>query len=429
MGGCMNVEVEALDKARKKIQVILPEEKIAELRESIYEELKKKAKIKGFRPGKVPRSIISTYYKDYIDEELQTRMVQSTMGEALSTAKVNPVIEPIVNFIDEDGRHGYELECEVVPEIELPSYKGVEVEVDPINITDEDVEKRLDGLQHMHAEMISRESDAGAQKGDFVVIKYQGYMNGKPVKGIGTEYYPLELGSANLMPEFETALIGMKPGEEKEVEITFPDDYPDKDVASKAMQFQVHVKEIKEKRLPEINDEFAKDLNFENIEVMKVGLREEIGKEKETARKRDIAQKIMETLTKSIDIPVPKRLLDKRVHAMIDDAMNRFQSDKMTEEEQKNLEGNLIKDFEPRAEERIKGEIILKKIAETESITVDDNEVDERMKKMAEDSRRSYEEIEKFYREYNMMDSLRASIVEEKTLNFLRDEAVVKEKQ
>jgi trigger factor len=425
----MNVEVEALDKARKKIQVILPEEKVAELRESIYEELKKKAKIKGFRPGKVPRSIISNYYKDYIDEELQTRMVQSTMGEALSTAKVNPVTEPIVNFIDEAGRHGYELECEVVPEIELPSYKGVEVEVDAINITDEDVEKRIDGLQHMHAEMISRESGAGAQKGDFVVIKYQGYMNGQPVKGIGTEYYPLELGSANLMPEFETALIGMKPGEEKEVEITFPDDYPDKDVASKAMQFQVHVKEIKEKRLPEINDEFAKDLNFENIEAMKVGLREEIGKEKETARKRDIAQKIMETLTKSSDIPVPKRLLDKRVHAMIDDAMNRFQSDKMTEEEQRNLEGNLIKDFEPKAEERIKGEIILKKIAETESITVDDNEVHERMKKMAEDSRRSYEEIEKFYREYNMVDSLRASIVEEKTLNFLRVEAVVKEKQ
>jgi trigger factor len=425
----MNVEVEALDKVRKKIQVILTEEKIAELREAIYEELKKKAKIKGFRPGKVPRSIITNYYKDYIDDELQTRMVQSTMGEALSTAKVNPVTEPIANFINEDGRHGYELECEVVPEIELPSYRGVEVEIDAINITDEDVEKRIDGLQHMHAEMISREGDAGAQKGDFVVIKYQGYMNGQPVKGVGTEFYPLELGSTNLMPEFETALIGMKPGEEKEVEVTFPDDYPDKDIASKVMQFQVHIKEIKEKRLPEINDEFAKDLNFENIEAMRVGLREEIGKEKEAARKRDIAQKIMENLTKSIDIPVPKRLLDKRVHAMIDDAKNRFQSDKLTEEEERNLEGNLKKDFEPRAEERIKGEIILRKIAVTESITVDDNEVHERMKKMAEDSRRSYDEIEKFYREYNMVDSLRVSIVEEKTLNFLRDEAVVKEKQ
>ena len=425
----MNVEVENLDKVRKKVQVVLPEAKISEIRESIYDELKKKAKIKGFRPGKVPKSIITTYYKDYIDEELQTRMVQTTMGEALSTAKVDPVTEPILNFINEEDRHGYELECEIVPEIELPSYKAVEVEVEAINITDDDVEKRIDGLQHMHAEMITRENDAVAQKGDFVILKYQGYMNGKPVKGIGTEYYPLELGTTTLMPEFETALTGMRAGEEKEVSITFPDDYPDKDIASKTMQFQVLVKEIKEKRLPEINDEFAKDLNFENIEAMKAGLKEEISKEKDTAQKRDIAQKIMEILLKSTDIPVPKRLLDKRVQGMIEEAKNRFKADSMTEEEERSLEENLRKDFEPRAEERIKGEIILKKIAETESITVDDTEVHERMKRMAEDTRRNYEEIEKFYREYNMMDSLRASIMEEKTLNFLRDNSIVKVKQ
>jgi len=425
----MNVEVENLDKVRKKVQILLPEEKISEIRESIYEELKKKAKIKGFRPGKVPKSIITSYYKDYIDEEVQTRMVQSTMGEALSTAKVDPLTEPILNFVNEDDRHGYELECEVVPEIELPSYKGVEVEVEPINITDDDVEKRIDGLQHMHAEMMTRENNAVAQKGDFIIIKYQGYLNGKPVKDVGTEYYPVELGSANLFPEFENGLIGMKAGEEKEISITFPDDYPDKDIATKTMQFKVLVKEIKEKRLPEVNDEFAKDLNFENIAAMKAGLKEEIGKEKDTAQKRDIAQKIMEILLKSTDIPVPKRFLDKRVQGMIEEAKNRFKADRMTEEEERNLAENLRKDFEPRAEERIKGEIILKKIAETESITVDDTEVHERMKRMAEDTRRNYEEIERFYREYNMMDSLKASIVEEKTLNFLRDNSVVKVKQ
>jgi len=126
---------------------------------------------------------------------------------------------------------------------------------------------------------------------------------------------------------------------------------------------------------------------------------------------------------------VPKRLLDKRVLGMIEEAKNRFKADSMTEEEERSLEENLRKDFEPRAEERIKGEIILKKIAETESITVDDTEVHERMKRMAEDTRRNYEEIEKFYREYNMMDSLRASIMEEKTLNFLRDNSIVKVKQ
>jgi trigger factor len=425
----MNVEVESLDKVRKKVQVVLPEEKISELRESIYEELRKKAKIKGFRPGKVPKSIITTYYKDYIEEELQTRMVQSTMGEALFTAKVDPITEPIVNFIDEDERHGYELECEVVPEIELPSYKGVEVDVDAINVTDDDVEKRIDGLQHMHAEMIARESDAVAQKGDFIVIKYQGYMDGKPVKGVGAEFYPVELGSTTLLPEFEAGLIGTKAGEEKDIEITFPEDYPDKDIATKTMQFQVLVKEIKEKRLPEINDEFAKDLNFENLEVMKAGLREELGKEKEVARQREIAQKIMEKLLNNTDVPVPKRLLDKRVQGMIEDAKNRLKADKLSEEEEGNLDGNLRKEFEPRAQERIKGEVVIKKIADSESITVNDDEVHERMKKMAEESRRSYEEIERLYREYNMIDSLRANIMEEKTLNFLRDNAVVKEKQ
>lgn len=425
----MNVEVENLDKVRKKIQVILPEERISELRESIYEELKKKAKIKGFRPGKVPRSIITSYYKDYIDDELQTRMVQATMGDALSAAKVDPVTEPILNFINEENRHGYELECEIVPEIEAPMYKGLEVEVEAINITDDDVEKRIDGMRNMHAEMVNREEGAPAQNGDFVIIKYQGFMNGKPAKDVAAEFYPVELGSANLLPEFESALIGMKAGEEKDVEIPFPEDYPDKDIASKTMQFHILVKEIKEKRLPEINDEFAKDLNFENVEAMKTGLKEEIQKERETAQRRNIAQKIMETLIKDSDIPVPKRLLDKRVQGMIEDAKSRFKADRLTEEEEANLAGNLRKDFEPKAEDRIKGEIILKKIADIESLTVEDSEVYDRMKKLSEDTGRSFEEIEKFYNEYNMADSLRANILEEKTLAFLRENATIKVKQ
>ena len=309
----MNVEVEMLDQVRKKIQVILPEEKITGLREGIYDELRKQAKIKGFRPGKVPRSIITNYYKDYIEDELKKRMVQSTMGDVLGEAKVDPITEPLINFIEEEGRQGYTLECEVVPEIELPSYKGIEVEVEAINVTDDDVEKRIDGLQHMHAEMINREGDSGAQSGDFVVIKYQGYLNGEPVKGVGTEAYPLELGSTTLMPEFENALIGMKIGEEKEVELTFQDDYPDKDIASKTLQFKLQVKEIKEKRLPEVNDEFAKDLGFDSMESLRTGLKGEIGKEKEAAQNREAARMITETLRKGVDVPVPKKLLEKRV--------------------------------------------------------------------------------------------------------------------
>ncbi len=170
----MKVQVENIDSVKKKVEVVLPEEKINSIRESIYSELQKQAKIKGFRPGKVPRPMIISYYKDYIDDELKKRMVQETMYEALDEAKVNPVVQPVVDFINEADRQGYVLECEVIPDIELPAYKGIEVEVEPIEVSDEEVAKRLDGLQHMHAEIVAIEGDRGARNGDLVIVKYQG---------------------------------------------------------------------------------------------------------------------------------------------------------------------------------------------------------------------------------------------------------------
>jgi len=170
----MKIQVENIDSVRKKVEVTLPDEKINELRETIYGELQKQAKIKGFRPGKVPRPMIVSYYKEYIDDELKKRMVQETMYDALEEAKVNPVGQPVVDFIDEADKHGYVLECEVIPDIELPAYKGIEVEVEPVGVTDDDVAQRIDGLQQMHAEIVAKEGERGAQKGDLVIVQIPG---------------------------------------------------------------------------------------------------------------------------------------------------------------------------------------------------------------------------------------------------------------
>jgi trigger factor len=424
----MQVEVVEVDPVKKKIEVILPEEKIREIREEIYNEVKKSAKIKGFRPGKIPRPIITSYYKEFIDEELKKRVVQNTMVEALANAKVEPVTEPIVDFIEEEGRFGYSLECEVLPEFELPVYKGIEVEVEPITVTDEEVEARAEGLRQMHAEMISREEDALAQKGDFVVVKYQGYRDGKPLKEVATEAYPLELGTTTLMPEFENALIGMKSGEEKEVEIKFPDDYPDKDIASRTILFKVFMKEIREKRLPDVNDEFAKDLDFENLEALRIGLKQEIEKEKQAGRKQYVSEKIVETLVEGVTIPVPRRLLDKRLDMMIQDAKARFNMSQFSEEEGRKIEGSMRTEFESKAAEKIRAEMILSKISEKEGITVGDEEVQERLKKIAIDAKRSFEEIRKFYDNYRLLDNLKDGLVQEKTIGFLNENAIVREK-
>ncbi len=138
----MKVEMESLDRVRKNIEVILEEAEVDELREEIYQELKKSAKIKGFRPGKVPRSVIQAYYKEYIDDELKRKMVEETMEKALAETDVKPVSEPRIEFLEEDNRYGYKMECEIVPEFELPAYEGIEVEVEKIRVTDEEVAER-----------------------------------------------------------------------------------------------------------------------------------------------------------------------------------------------------------------------------------------------------------------------------------------------
>ncbi|HNT43041.1 MAG TPA: trigger factor [Syntrophorhabdaceae bacterium] len=422
----MKVQVEALDSVRKKVEVLLPRETVSGIRESIYDEIRRSAKIKGFRQGKVPRPIITQYYKEYIEEETRKRMLQNTMFDALKEANVEPITEPVADFLEGD-EPGYTLDCEVLPEIELPEYKGIEIEAEPINISDADVEQRIESMRQFHASFEAKQGEATAQKGDFVVIKYQGYRDGEALKQIAADGYPLELGNAMLMPEFENAVIGMKEGEERDVDVTFPDDYPDKDIASKKILFKVTMKEIKQKVLPEVNDEFARDMSFENLEVMRKGVREELIKEKEGFRKSDLTRKALEVLLRDREIPVPKRFLEKRVHGMIEEAQSRYQTDRLSAEELQSISERMHADFGKRAEDRIKAEIVLARIAEKEDIKADDKDVEERLKTIAEDANKTYNEVKGIYEQYGLVAGLRDNIVEEKAIDFVLANAVVKD--
>ncbi|MGD0230635.1 MAG: trigger factor [Syntrophorhabdales bacterium] len=425
----MKVEVENLDRVRKNIEVVLDEATISELREGIYQDLKKRAKIKGFRPGKVPRSVIQSYYRDYIDDELKRKMVEETMGEALSKTDVKPVSEPRVEFLQDDNQYGYKMECEIVPEFELPSFEGMEVEVAKITVTDDEVARRLESMREMHTEMIDRDPDAAAGKGDLVIIKYEAFHNGKPVKAVKTESYPLDLGGPNLMPEFENGVVGMKAGDEKEIEVNFAADYPDKDIAGKKLVFKVLVKEIKEKKLPELNDEFAKDVNFENMDQLRANVITELEKAKEAQKKNAVIEQIAGFLLAKTDIPVPARLLAKRVEMLVGEARSRMKTGALGNDEEMTLSAALQKEYEPEAEKRIKMGMILGKIADREGIKIEDDEVDERLKRIAEESKRAYDYMKEFYEKYDLTANLRNSMLEEKTFAFLTEKATIKEKE
>ncbi len=422
----MKVQVEDVDRTRRKIEVTVDEEQIRELQNAIYEDLRKRAKIKGFRPGKIPRSVLASYYKDFVAEELKQKVAESTISAALSEAHVDPVSEPVLKFRDEKDAYGYTMECEVAPDFDLPVYKGLEVEAEPLKITPEEVDNRLEALKQMHAEVVTKETD-NAQKGDLVIIKYQGYVDGKPLKEARSESYPLDLGSTTLLPEFETAVIGMKKGEEKEVEIEFAADHPDKDVASKRVLFKILLKEVKEKRLPEINDEFAKDLGLENLERLRESVTADIQKEKEKQRRDKISEKIVDQLIAATDIPVPARLLERRVAGMVQDAKTRMKANALPAEEERGIDTMLKKEFEPQAERGLRAGMLLSRIAEQEQIKVEDSEIEARIKKIAEDTKRGYDYIKEFYEKHNLLDSLKSGMLEEKTMDLLIASAHIKE--
>jgi trigger factor len=422
----MKVQVENVDRVRKKIEVILDAENVHEIENGIYEDLRKRAKIKGFRPGKVPRSVLATYYKDVMDEELKRKIAENTITAALSEAQVDPVSEPSIRFYEEKDKYGYTMECEVSPDFDLPEYRGLEVEIEPLKISPEDVDNRLDALKQMHAEVATKESGE-AEKGDFVIIKYEGFVDGKPLKDARSDAYPLDLGSSTLSPEFESAIIGMKAGEEKEIEIAFAADYPDKAVASKKALFKVLLKEVKQKRLPEINDDFAKDLGFENMERLKEGISGELQKEKETERRNKLSEKVMDQLLERVDIPVPARLLDKRLQAMVQEAKARMKANRLSPEEEQNIDNLLRKELERQAERGIRAGTLLTRIAKEEHIIVEDSEVEGRIKKIAEDTKRGYDYIRDFYEKHNLLENLKSSLLEEKTMDLLIGSAQLKE--
>jgi len=331
-----------------------------------------------------------------------------------------------VQFLDEQDKHGYTMECEVFPEFDLPPYKGLEVEVESLKVTPEEVDNRLESLKQMHAQLVAKEGGE-AQKSDYVIVKYEGSVAGKPLKGAQSDNYPLDLGSSSLLPEFEAAIIGMKVGEEKEVEIDFAADYPDKDVAGKRALFKILLKEIKEKKLPEINDDFAKDMGYQDLASFREGVTREIMKQKETQRKNTISEKMIDQLAAAVDIPVPAGLLERRVASMVQDAKQRMMANPVAGEEERNIDGLLRKEFEPQAEKGIRGGMIISRIAEAEGLKVEESEIEERIKKIAEDTKRGYDYIKEFYEKHNLTDNLRSSMIEEKTIEFLIENGVIKE--
>jgi len=423
----MDVRVEELGPTRRRIHVVVPEEVVKKEIDGIYFGLKKTAKVKGFRPGKTPRQMLERYYSDYVREQVVSKLISSTYEGALSEGKIRPVSQPILENeeLTEGEPFKYSAIVEVSPEIDVMDYLGVSVKRREPKVEKDDVTQRLHQLQNLHARLETVGEDRAVRDGDFVVIDFQGTIDGRPFKSGKGENVSVEVGSGRFLADLEKALVGTRCEEEKEIEVTFPEDHRERELAGEKALFRVKVREIREKVIPPLDDEFAKDAGRESLKDLEETVGSEIEEEKRLEVNRELENQILDFLIEGNVFEAPGSMVDRRVEALIRELkLNltyqgvEFRTSGLDEEK-------LREQYRDRAVREVKSDLLLEKIAELEKIDVVDQEVEQRFEQIARKTNQSRDRVEAYYRKNNLVEGLRAQMLNEKTLQFLVSRAEI----
>jgi len=424
----MRVSVEEISPIKKKVNVEVPEEQVIKEVDSFYREVSRKAKIKGFRPGKVPRNILERHFKDYVKTEVIQKLIQESYPQALSEAKLQPISNPLIDPGEmEAGKpFQYAATIETKPEIKLDDYIGLKIEAKKEGVKDEEVEERLKNLQNLHAQLKTVSDSRPVQPGDFVILDYEASMANKPLdEGKATDF-TVEVGSGRFIPDFEEKMVGLKPEEEKEIEVSFPEDYGYKKWAGKTLSFHVKIKEIKEKILPILDDEFAKDLgDYSSLEDLRLKLREEIEKDKKLILERQLKDQMVEQLLQANSFEVPESLVEEQARTLVSDTKMRLATQGV---DFKNLglsEDKLQGDYREMAQKQVRTFLILERIADQEGITVTDEEAEDRLREISERIHQKFDAVKRYYEKNGLIPEVKAGIMSEKILNFLLEKANV----
>jgi len=424
----MKASVEEISSVKRKISVEIPKDQVVKEVDSFYKDLGKKAKIKGFRPGKVPRNILERYFKDYVKAEVIQKLIEESYPKALSETELQPVSPPAIDPGEFEGGKPFQYSAlvEIKPDIKLEGYTGLKLEGKKEEVTTEEVEQRMKALQNLHANLSTISEVRPIQAGDYVIVDYEAKADGKPLEGGKAIDFTVEVGSGQFIPTFEEKLIGLRIEEEKEIEVSFPADYGYQKWAGKTVSFHVKVKEIKAKILPPLDDEFAKDLgDYSSLEELKGSLRGEIEKEKALALDQQLKDQAVNQLLEANPFEVPESLVEGQAKAIVSDTKLRLAAQGVALKNLGVSEEKLQGDYRDMAQKQVKTFLILEKIANQEGIAVTDEEADHRLKEVSEKMRQPFDAVKRYYEKNGLLPEVKAGILRDKTLNFLLEKANV----
>jgi trigger factor len=422
----MDVVVEDVSALTKKITITLPKDGVQKKLEKAYGKLQRETKMKGFRRGKVPRTVIVKHYQGQVQAEVGEKLVQDSYFDAIEKEKIDPVVHPDISepVFNEDGTFTFIASIDIRPEFELGDYKGIEVEKVSSEVSDAAVDVELGELRRNMAPLRSV-TDRGVENGDVIVVDFEGFHNGKAMKEVKNENYSVDVGAGKLSPEFEEKFIGMKQGEDASHDVEFPAEYVNPVLAGKKVEFRVKVKDVKERVLPELNDEFAKDVDekYTSLAELQSEIRERLQKEKDERAEGDVTDRVMLKLLEGHEFEVPERLVRFEVEEMIKN------TEKTLEQQGLNLESaginrdELAAQSKETAEKRVRGDFILKKIAEVEEIKVNDEDMSRAFQRIGDQYNMPIAQVKEFFQSRDDLLPFMNEILNEKILAFLRENA------
>ncbi len=420
------VNVEEINTVQKKITFDIPWMDVSKELDAVYINVGRKARVKGFRPGRIPRKILESLYKDQAEEEAISNLVNRFYWDALKDHGIDAVAQPVIdqNGIESNKDFSFTATVEVEPKIEPKDYIGIEITKDEFEVTEKDIEGRLEQIREMYGTLEEVQEDRGVLKGDFATIDFEGFLDDKAVKGMKSEGYFLEVGSGTFTAGFEDQLIGMKKGDNKRITVKFPEDYHSKDVADKEVLFSVDLKGIREKRLPEINEEFIKNFEkYENLAAFRDDVKKSIEDANVATSESLLKDRIIEKLLENNQFEVPPSFIERQTLLMMADMQRRFEARGMEKNAAAQMSIKYRNQFKDEAEKVVKSFLLLKKIADKENISVDKDDTDKRIEKLAEARSVSVNSVKESLEKEDMLDGLKLDILHEKIFSFIKEKA------
>jgi trigger factor len=421
----MQVSVEDINSVKKTLHIEIPEIEVVRELDNAYNALKKNAKVKGFRPGKVPRSALERLFKKDVHADVTSKLIQSSFFEAIQETELKIVGNPQVDppELEATGSYKYDATVEIRPEIDVIDYSGLKLKRTNYAVSDEEIDAQLKMLQKNLARHEKIGKNRAAREGDFVLIDFEGFKDGGPfAETAKTEEGPI-------LKDFDDQLVGMKPGDNKEFNITFPDDYHNNKLANLEISFQVTLNEIREEVLPPIDDALAKKAGpYQSLDDLKKVITENLDQGYAKRIEQELHEQIFSELISRTDFEVPDSMVDMELEGIVEEAVRSFSYRNITMEELGLSRESIAEKYRDVAFKQVKRHLLLGKMIDQESLEASDEELEEGLNEMAANFKQPVEEIKKYYDENkDKLEFFKHTLLEKKAIKLIIEKSKIED--